>query len=656
MTALTQAAFYTLSAALLHFVWQGSLVAMLLWAALLGLRRRPAPWRYAASCVALAILAMLPAATVWILARRAAAAGPASAAPAYWFAATAAPSIGPAAVSWLVRVENWALPIWALGVLLLSLRLVWGARQVHGLRRRMEPAAEAVLAAVARLSVRMGIRQSVAVGVSPGAESPAVVGWIRPVILLPSASLLGLTPEQLEAVLAHELAHIRRFDYAVNLAQTVIETLLFYHPAVWWVSARMRHERELCCDDLAVAVCGDALCYARALTRLERLRLSAPQMAMASTGGPLLYRIQRLMGVAGPGYRASRLPAILTLCLGLACLAWNARWAKAQVQPPQQNLPTVTVTTKHGQTMTVRLNNSGKEDPPPGPEDIQMTADPGRVTTVTFQPRGEALRDRGVQVDAGGAKVLTREPVEYPGPAIERNIQGTVTVEAILDANGEVSDAHVLAGPQELRKAALRSVLGWRFQADPAGAGASRQVNITFQIPPGGFPKEPEGGERGFLFFRGDNAGLASESAALQAKQTTAFLQDEIARFRQEHQGTLDAGSSPELEMKYRELVLRLKAAEVAQKQLAEQAAKTDLADPSTLYGRTVKNIGFREFPEASQAALMSRLPIHIGDLLTPESVTRLENAVRQVSGNSAIGYTLTFDNQVEIHIGNPRQ
>ena len=104
-------------------------------------------------------------------------------------------------------------------------------------------------------------------------------------VLLPSATLLGLTPEQLEAVIAHELAHIKRYDYLVNMLQMLVETLLFYHPAVWWLSARIRHERELCCDDLAVDSCGDALCYARALTRLERLRISAPAAALGSTGG-----------------------------------------------------------------------------------------------------------------------------------------------------------------------------------------------------------------------------------------------------------------------------------------------------------------------------------------------------------------------------------
>ena len=149
------------------------------------------------------------------------------------------------------------------------------------------------------------------------------------------ATLLGLTTQQLEAVLAHELAHIRRYDYLVNLLQMAVETLLFYHPAVWWTSSRIRHERELCCDDLAVASCGDALCYARALTRLERLRIATPAMALGSTGGPLAYRIQRLIGAGTRGYGYSKLPGLLALIAGLACFGLNIHWAHGQEKPVQ---------------------------------------------------------------------------------------------------------------------------------------------------------------------------------------------------------------------------------------------------------------------------------------------------------------------------------
>src|SRR6185295_15881169 len=109
------------------------------------------------------------------------------------------------------------------------------------------------------------------------------------------AAVAALTPAQVEAILAHELAHIRRHDYAVNLLQTIAETLLFYHPAVWWVSKRIRAEREHCCDDVAVRVCGDAVSYAHALAELESWRVTSTAMAVAATGGSLLARVRRIL-------------------------------------------------------------------------------------------------------------------------------------------------------------------------------------------------------------------------------------------------------------------------------------------------------------------------------------------------------------------------
>jgi len=135
------------------------------------------------------------------------------------------------------------------------------------------------------------------------------------VVLVPASTLAGLSPQQLEAILAHELAHVRRHDYLANLLQTAVETLLFYHPAVWWVSAQIRRERENCCDDLAVAVCGDRLGYARALVDLEGLRIEAPRLALAASGGSLTDRIRRLVGVPGRPSRRPWAAGLLALAL-----------------------------------------------------------------------------------------------------------------------------------------------------------------------------------------------------------------------------------------------------------------------------------------------------------------------------------------------------
>lgn len=178
----------------------------------------------------------------------------------------------------------------------------------------------------------MGIAGPVRVLISMRVDVPSVLGWLRPVILLPPATMMGLTPQQLEGMLAHELAHVRRHDYLVNIVQTIAETLLFYHPAVWWMSRQIRHERELCCDDLAVQACGDPLCDARALTTLEKLRVAAPRLAMGSTSGPLLYRIQRLLGASRREYEPSHWLSVAAICLGLAFVGLDLNWVRAQSQ------------------------------------------------------------------------------------------------------------------------------------------------------------------------------------------------------------------------------------------------------------------------------------------------------------------------------------
>jgi len=158
-------------------------------------------------------------------------------------------------------------------------------------------APEAVVVQFQRLSQRLRLDRQIDLVMSAYISSPLTVGFARSLVLLPVAVLTALTPEQLEVVLAHELAHIRRHDYAVNLLQTIAETLLFYHPAVWWVSRRMRDEREHCCDDLVVQVCGDAQLYASALVEMERLRPATPRLALAAagSGGSLLTRVRRLI-------------------------------------------------------------------------------------------------------------------------------------------------------------------------------------------------------------------------------------------------------------------------------------------------------------------------------------------------------------------------
>jgi beta-lactamase regulating signal transducer with metallopeptidase domain len=302
-----------ISSALVHSLWQSAGVALLLWIALVALRHRSANARYLASCVALALMVALPVVTAFVLSQPAAPVTPVS--PFASTAVVAPPPAGdtmaaPAPVwvdvggrqfDWLTVLKPWMLPLWLAGVLVCSLRLVLASMHTMALRRQCAPEPGPVTAIVSKLAARMGVRRSVSVRIAQTSMTPATFGLFRPVILLSSATVLGITPQQLEAVLAHELAHIRRHDYLVNVLQMLAETLFFYHPAVWWASRRIRVERELCCDDVAVQACGDVVCYAQALTSVARLQIAPSGLALGSAGGPLLMRIQRLLGVASVG-------------------------------------------------------------------------------------------------------------------------------------------------------------------------------------------------------------------------------------------------------------------------------------------------------------------------------------------------------------------
>ncbi len=316
---------------LLHFVWQGAAAAALL-ASLNLLWRRSAPQvRYLLATATLLLMLLLPALTFWLVRASGDPVGPMAdgGVPvgkwSPWAFSTLGSTDAPrSAAAELNRRIEPLLPtlviLWGAGVFALSLRTVGGWAVVQRLRRsqltKPTPVSEGTLE---RLLGALRVSAPVRLGESALVQVPTVIGWLRPIILLPATAVTGLSPTQLELILAHELAHIRRRDYLVNLLQTAVESLLFYHPAVWWVSRRMRIEREHCCDDLAVAAGGNAARYARALADLEGLR-AAPSLAMAASGGSLWDRIARLVGPPEHLSRASRgLATVLTLSvLGLA--------------------------------------------------------------------------------------------------------------------------------------------------------------------------------------------------------------------------------------------------------------------------------------------------------------------------------------------------
>lgn len=349
--------------ALLHSVWQGAAIAVVL-AASLHWTRRSQP-RYLLACSALILSLLAPAATVWITAETdrqpsevrhfttAADASPVN------FdrlsdgriprtLTTGIPTPFPASSDLSLQAQSLArsaLPyaaiLWALGVIILCIRHVGGLFAVRSLRRDSIPTSDpSTIAMMTRLLDRLTIRQAVTLRECARTSIPCVIGVCRPMILLPVGMIANLSPQFLESILAHELAHIRRHDYLVNLLQVAIETLLFYHPAVWWISQQIRQEREHCCDDLAVEMVGDATAYSEALTAVEEIRIDPLRtLALGATGGSLLHRIARLLNRSSEskgssGAVASILVAIV-LATSIALASYRASRVDGQVKAPE---------------------------------------------------------------------------------------------------------------------------------------------------------------------------------------------------------------------------------------------------------------------------------------------------------------------------------
>lgn len=309
---LASQAAHALGVALLLFVVQGAIIAGLTAVALYASRRDKANTRYAIACGGLLAMFMAPMATAVNEWRRASewpvlavnvAAQPAGPLEGSAMAVTPLPTIPSAFLGLGTALQTAAEPwlpslvvIWSLGVAFMAVRLIGSCYAVGRLRRRCLPIDSAWTSRVRFIASQLGIARVIAVVRSSHVEVPTVIGWLRPTLLLPIAAVSGLTAEQVDAILAHELAHIRRHDYVINLVQHVAEALLFYHPAVWWLSNRIRMERELCCDDVAAALCGDRAGYADALASLEERRSAADGLAVAATsGGSLIVRVRRLI-------------------------------------------------------------------------------------------------------------------------------------------------------------------------------------------------------------------------------------------------------------------------------------------------------------------------------------------------------------------------
>jgi uncharacterized protein (TIGR03435 family) len=339
---------------LVHFLWQGAGIAAIACVLLVVLRNRSPQSRYAVACVALVAMLAAPLATVGVLSRSSAVTAPGTSLPMSIPADADADAIpdarsiitnlnmarslstvdvtSPGLRAWLPLV----VLLWIAGVGILLLRLFGGWWRIHRLHRTSRTASPSIWTDVAgRIAATLGLSLRFRVVDSPLVDTPTVIGWVKPMILLPVAAFAGLSPSQAEAILAHELAHIRRHDFLVNLLQTFAETILFYHPAVWWLSSRIRTEREHCCDLVALSVCGDAVSYAEALVELESWRTVQSRLAVAATGGTLLTRVRRLLGApADDRPRAFGTLVVAGIVVLVICVAGASRYLVAAPAEP----------------------------------------------------------------------------------------------------------------------------------------------------------------------------------------------------------------------------------------------------------------------------------------------------------------------------------
>jgi len=442
------AATWVIGWTLLHFVWQGILLAAVLGFVRLLIPQRLAHIRYAAGCITLAAMLVAPLLTAVQMAGM----WTSPSTPPVAAADTALIRSGNAAVdaraATSLPATGQLMPIlvvaWGAGVLVCTIRLAggwWVARRLVLAGTRPAPAS--LVEASRAMARRIGLARAVRVLVSTRTRVPLVVGWLRPVLLVPAAVVSGLPVHQLEAVLAHELAHVRRHDYLVNLLQSAVETLLFYHPAVWWVSHTIRVEREHCCDDLAAAACGDRVLYARALAAVESFRQDGAALALAANGGSLVTRIRRLLGEVPPRHVSTShwvvaaLTALMVSGAGATSVLDDFRgsWLSLAFAPqPVMAAPSV------DPTPAAVVQSSPQPAPAPAPAPAPDASD--RKVEPRPAPRSSASRDRGDQDSPSAEEIeaARREAMARVKEAIEEARRAAKA--AMEESRRAIEEAH----------------------------------------------------------------------------------------------------------------------------------------------------------------------------------------------------------------------
>lgn len=535
---------------LLHFLWQGALIAALYALGRLVLHRAAPRLRLWLGHVALLALAIAPVLTFVRHLGQAGIGGAGTAAHANGLqasiaaagndlAAAAGDAVAATGQGLVASALPWLVAAWLVGVVVLSVRAL---RQWRALRRLCTvalPADPAWQRRLAVLAARMGIHRPVQLRECALVLAPMLVGWLKPVILLPASLCTRLPPEQVELLLVHELAHVRRLDYLANLVQMALETILFYHPAVHWISRCVREDRELCCDDMVTGNGADRLSYARALLTLAEQhveRQTAP--ALAATGGALLARIERIVDaprsdspVAATTPLLVLAGAVLLATLGMRAFAPDGNAPGASTPATHAPLPMLpraaadlalpvlklaVADLAAGSTrpapLQVQLAPEAQplapepslaaaapeqvEVPAPGtPMQIDIPAPTLGVPDLLVQSPDATLAEatRSVPVTAatdaasvqpafadGLAPLSVRAP-DYPRRARVAGIEGHVTLSYSIRGDGRVTDVRIEDAnpPRTFDRAARDALAGWQFAA---GSGAGKRFVQTFDF------------------------------------------------------------------------------------------------------------------------------------------------------------------------------
>lgn len=478
-------------AALVDFVWQGAIVGAVAALALALLRGASARWRHAVcaggllACLALPLAQCLAPAEVL--------------------------STGEAAP--LAAQLPALVGAWALGAALMGARMALGLAWVARARRRSEPAPPAWQARLDALAARVGLRRPVALRLLPELAGPIALGVLRPCVLMPASLLSRLPAELLEALLAHELAHVRRWDYLANLLQSAVEALLFFHPVVWWLSARLRAERELLADEIAATAVGSPARLARALHALAELQPASPlpPVALAARGGQLLHRIERLLA---PRPRATgwklALPALLIAATSFVVQAKRPEAADAPPEPPARRAAAA---------------------PAPAPK-----VEPAQQLRLPINARHVAVVD-----DATGRVLMARNAdTVVPIASLTKLLTAMVVLDAKLDPKEKLritgddvdtlkhSQSRVRVGTQMTRRAALEMTL--MASENRAAAALAR----TFPGGEAGFLKAVDAKVRALGLKRtriAEATGLSPENTSTAAEM--AVITAAAARYRE---------------------------------------------------------------------------------------------------------------------------